>query len=189
MTRLENIDWKTIELSLRRYLARRVGDFGRATIDDMVQEILLELVKVCGKEDVEEPARMAFSIARFRLIDRLKKVQRERGRSDELEDETLGDPASAAGSALPIGGASRIERIRFVLLEFFRRRNMDECRRLARLVLDRHDWRSIAESEGAPAATQQTLRQRWSRCVKTLRGLMHRDPLLMELEDLHLEGA
>ncbi len=178
------IDWNDLIRRLRAYLMKHAWSL-RADLDDLEGDILAELAQKVEEGEVEDPARMLYSIARFRITDRLRRRQKRAEREHDPGSEGF-DPAGPEGEPgeLLYSESERSSLLAFHIREFFLHRlKQEECARLAERVLERYDWQSIADESASEGASAQTLKKRWSRCLNRLKEAFSGD-----LDDL-LFGA
>jgi DNA-directed RNA polymerase specialized sigma24 family protein len=163
----------------RRFLAGRLRGELRGldaeSLDDLTQEALTRLLRSVRREGVLNLEALMTSIAHRTAIDHIRRHYRW-----AKLVESVPDPAEAPGAlAVPAAGppGDSLERLRFVVLEFFAR-NESGCHELACAYFDGRDWRRVAQTLGR---SHDAVRRQWSRCVGALRAEAARDRgLLMD---------
>ena len=155
------IRWDEAVSFLRRRLERTLRGNARHHLDDLVQESLVRLLRAVRREPVDNVEALMTEIARRVEIDCVRRQARWSAlvepAPDDLDriapsapEETIGDP---------------VERLQFVVLEFFSAREA-RCRELAVAYFAEQDWKRVAELAGR---SHDAVRKQWSRCVAMLR--------------------
>lgn len=149
---------------LRRELHGRDAD----SVEDLAQEALARLLRSVRRDGALNLEALMTAIARRTAIDHI----RRRSRWARLV-ESVPDPDDAPGAAVALPGPpdDSLERLRFVVLEYFAA-DSPGCLELARAYFERRDWKRVAESLGRG---HDAVRRQWSRCVDELRALAARD--------------
>jgi len=155
------IRWTEAEAFLRRRLDFELPANARAHLDDLVQESLVRLLRAVRREPVDNVEALMTEIARRAAIDCLRRRTRWNVVLDpEAPDfDQVADPASRS----PFGDP--LERVHFVVLEFFTAREA-RCRDLAVAFFAEQDWKVVAAAQGR---SHEAVRKQWSRCLETLR--------------------
>jgi len=155
------IHWDEAADFVRRRLRLVLRAAPADTIDDLVQESLVRLLRVVRREPVENVEALMTEIARRTAVDWLRRRTRW---------NALIDPASPPGDladrvAAPVEGGDPLERLRFVVVEFFAV-GESGCRELA-----------VAHARGR---SHDAVRKQWSRCLRLLREAAReeRSPLM-----------
>ena len=150
---------------LRRELHGRDAD----SVDDLTQEALARLLRSVRRDGALNLEALMTAIARRTAIDHV----RRRIRWSRLV-ESVPDPADPPGAVAPAPAGppeDSLERLRFVVLEYFAA-NSPGCHELARAYFERRDWRRVAGDLGR---SHDAVRRQWSRCVGELRAEAARD--------------
>lgn len=169
-----DIRWDEAGEFLRRRLRFELPASSHGNLDDLVQESLVRLLRAVRRERIENLEALMTEIARRTAIDSL----RRRSRWTALvraEDGGFAEVADPRARADEIGDP--VERLRFVVLEFFTV-NESRCRELAVAFFAERDWKSVALAQGRSHAA---VRKQWSLCLERLRAAARADrTLLME---------
>ena len=162
---------KFMQERLHRELRGRDGD----QLEDLTQEALTRLLRAIRKEAVQNLEALMNEIARRTAIDHFRRRRRWAALVEPLPDSVDG-PALAGGPAADQLG-DPVERLRFVVLEFFASR-ASGCHDLALAYFEERNWRSVAQNLGRSC---EAVRRQWSRCVASLRAEARDNPgLLLE---------
>lgn len=168
------LDWATVQASLRRQLARRAGTGDREYLDDLVQEASIRLLRAVRRGPVNHVEGLAVTIAYRTWIDFI----RRRMRCRKLFSAGAKTEATVGPEAFVWGDPA--ERLRFVVLELFDREGSTGCLELARAYFAEKDWKSVAASLDR---SHDAIRKAWSRCVDTVRRMVKEDRALSRLLD------
>jgi RNA polymerase sigma factor (sigma-70 family) len=173
------IRWDEASAFARRRLEYELPSWARGQVDDLVQETMVRLLRAVRREPVENLEALMTEIARRTAIDCLRRRSRwSIVLCEEAGDiEAVPDPA-ARGPRL----GDPLERMRFVVLEFFAAREA-RCRDLAVAYFAEQDWKAVAAAEGR---SHEAVRKQWSRCLGMLRQAA-RDEAGPLMEALRLE--
>lgn len=167
------IHWDRAREFVRRRLAYELPPSGRANLDDLTQECLVRLLRFVRREPVVNLEALLTQLARRTAIDALRRRTRWRAlvASDDAAVAAAADPA-----ARPEEPGDPLERLQFVVVEFFAARDA-RCRELAAPYFAGQDWKSVASATGR---SHDVVRKQWSRCLELLRAAARdeRGPLL-----------
>ena len=170
------LDWTQVRAVLRRHLHEQLPSGDRDSLEDLVQEALVRLLRVRRREPIANLDALLHTLTRRTCIDFLRRKRRwtlliDAGGVDVTE---LPGPARSAPWAMGDGG----ERIEFVVGALFEREGHHECGSLAQEFFSERDWSVVARERNLSAAA---VRKRWSRCLDTLRRAVRADPWLSNL--------
>jgi DNA-directed RNA polymerase specialized sigma24 family protein len=165
------IDWAVTCQFLRKRLVAELPGVERATIDDLVQEALIRLLRAVRRGEVDNLEALSTVIARRTAIDHLRGAWRRFFEQPGEEGLDPPDPATLD----PASSEPPVEMIAFCTLEYFRSTE-SPCLDLARHYFAGRDWTVVANLTGK---SQVAIRQQWSRCVKALRDAVrsNKNPL------------
>lgn len=163
------LNWRDTLHLMKRVLKRHLQADEQREVEDLAQEAAIRLLRATRRGAVERVEGLASDIARKTAIDYIRTQARWR-----LLIRHTADPADSEASlstATPPGDP--LDRFRFVVLEYFRGSDQD-CEDLARVYFeDAETWNDVA---GRLGMTPAAVRQRWSRCMGSLRDRIRRDP-------------
>lgn len=166
------IDWDEVRALLRRHLAQRVGSADRDSLDDLIQEASIRLLRAARRSKVENLDALASTIARRTWVDFVRRrVRWRRIFSENTEWQAVAMPGGSEWGDLR-------DRLQFVVLALFDREGSDACSDLARAYFAELDWKTVA---GSLNQSYSSVRKRWSRCVEEVRRHMGQDPDLGRL--------
>lgn len=158
------VDWKRAQQHLQGCLRRHLGGgTGREEIADLTQEAFLRYLRARRREAPRDAFALLTTIAQRTAADWVRRRQRWALLVQPATDDEVTQTPARGPAAHDLGDPD--ERVRFLVLEFFRSRRA-ECVELAHAYFRRHDWRSVANELHL---TYESVRQRWSRCVRSLR--------------------
>jgi DNA-directed RNA polymerase specialized sigma24 family protein len=156
---------------LRRELGGRDGD----DLEDLTQEALTRLLRALRHKEAQNLEALMNEIARRTAIDHVRRRRRWAKLVEPLTDSVDGPGTGISPAADELG--EPVERLRFVVLEFFTN-HASTCHGLALAYFACRDWRGVARDLGK---NYDAVRRQWSRCVEVLRTEARQDPgLLME---------
>lgn len=165
------LNWGDTLRMMKGVVRRHLTSAERHDVEDVAQEAAIRLLRASrSSAAILEVDRLAYDIARKTIKDYVRRKTRWRrimtGMADPTTLDRVGSPPSAGGIGDPI------ERFRFVVLEYFRG-SAPGCEDLARVHFEgKESWKDVALRTGA---TPESVRQRWSRCVASLRDRIRRD--------------
>lgn len=165
-----HIDWRKAEQFLRARLRGQVDHLQPADVNDLVQEALVRLLRAVRREPARELEALMHVIARRTAVDLIRRRQRWR-LVFQQSDETSREAAAPTRDVLA-DAADPVDRVRFVVLEFFRSHKASCCE-LALAYFQTKQWNTVAAELGK---TPLAIRRRWSRCVDLLRKQAAEDP-------------
>jgi RNA polymerase sigma factor (sigma-70 family) len=156
---LSRSQWQRLRTRLRQELRRQVQT-DPETLEDLVQEACVRLLRALRQQPQIEPDAYVKVIAHRTGSDHLRGLYRQRRLVEAAQ-------AGAVESALPQHTepwkGEVLERLEFLICELFEQSGDSECKELSRAWFEERNWREIAEQSGAEHAT---VRKRWSRCLK-----------------------
>jgi DNA-directed RNA polymerase specialized sigma24 family protein len=182
-------DWGMERAELRRFVLHRLQTrFRQAVADDelegCVQDALVRLYRWwCREGDAGRAIgsldAMKNRVAEFAVVDLIRGKVRER-RTVPLgppgPDDGEGSGVGLDPERIPAPAASPVldapERLRFVILEFFRRENAP-CLEIGHHFYAKRSWQVVA---GELGLQPDAVKQRWSRCVKAFREFLTLHP-------------
>ena len=167
----EEIDWIHVRARVRRRIAFRLGSCDAATLDDLTQEALVQLVRLSRSEPLRNPDAAATMVANRVVVDEIRRRRRRRQRLVDWE------PVHTNAARAPVASDDDPELRWFVLLELLRTRH-PAGHALAQAYAEHGDWQSVARALGRG---HDAVRQQWARCVLRCREAVRRDPDLQEL--------
>jgi RNA polymerase sigma factor (sigma-70 family) len=172
------IDWDQTRRQLRDRISRKLQGFSRTDLEDATQEALVRMLRACRSEEIRSPAALATSIADRTAVDWIRRRKVTRVREREMTDQDLNRPGPRIEEDTVPGDP--VERIRFLVLEFFHQHNQG-CWELARVYFGgNQDWKMVSQAQGIG---HDTVRARWSRCVAQLRKHASQHPEFVLLYD------
>ncbi|OGU00765.1 MAG: hypothetical protein A2W29_13475 [Gemmatimonadetes bacterium RBG_16_66_8] len=166
------IDWAAARTFLRDRIRGTLRGRGDADVEDLTQLAAVRLLRALRREPARSLEALMHEISRRTCIDFFRQRRRTPSTTDIVGvEEVLSAPADPDSD---LGGD--LERLRFVVLEFFQARNAP-CRTLATMYFAEQDWQTVAEQLNR---TYTAIRKQWSRCVQLLREAAgaSQDPLL-----------
>jgi RNA polymerase sigma factor (sigma-70 family) len=169
------IDWHAARRFMRNCLRENMGTSDPADLDDLVQEALIRLLRAVRKEPVREVEALMRTIARRTAIDLIRRRRRWKSVRQQLDQTEAGSPLVAP--ALLTDAADPLDRIRFVVLEFFGG-SESSCSKLAQAYFEAKKWEAVATHLQESVVV---VRKRWSRCLAQLRERAMQDPSFASL--------
>lgn len=162
------IAWDEAAAFLRRRFQYQLSACGRDTIDDLVQEALVRLLRAVRREPIENLEALMTEIARRTAIDWMRRRTRWSAIVDPAHPpvEDVADPKARAEEL-----GDPLDRLYFVVVEFFGTRESG-CRDLATAYFAGQDWKAVAEARGR---SHDAVRKQWSRCLELLRAAARND--------------
>lgn len=164
------ISWGPAREFLHRCLARTLFRTDPADLEDLTQEALVRLLRACRAREPQNLQALMRAIARRTAIDFIRR--RERWARLVCRFANAEAHAVPAGDPPPDTGGDPLERVRFLVREFFAQRNR-LCAELAEAFFAERNWQAVAEER---RCSSEAVRQQWSRCVKALREAVRRGP-------------
>lgn len=162
------IRWEEAAAFVRRRLRIELPASSQGQVDDLAQESLVRLLRVVRREPVNNLEALMTEIARRTAIDWLRRRTRWSALvTQSPPGEEVADPHARAD-----GIGDPVERLQFVVLEFFEARDA-RCRGLAVAYFAERDWGVVAASQGR---SHDAVRKQWSRCLDLLRAAARSDP-------------
>jgi RNA polymerase sigma factor (sigma-70 family) len=158
----------------RNQIRSRLGSADPHDLDDLSQEAMIRLLRFTRREAPESLEALARSIADRVSIDFIRRRSRWRLVLNENVDLAELDELIPAVSVEHWGDPS--ERVGRVLTRCFQ--GAPECFRLAEKFLANVTWSVVAEELGQSHAA---VRQRWKRCLDSVRKDLEGDHSLREL--------
>ena len=158
-----DVVWPVVRDFLRSRISRHLGLSDAESLDDLVQESLVRLLRVLRRERARNLEALMTEIAKRTYVDFVRRRRVQRAWFEPLGDSTeqVSDPDAKV--AVEIGDPVR--RVRFIVLEFFENRHA-QCLKLAQAFFADREWVEIAaERNSRPEA----IRQQWLRCMGLLR--------------------
>lgn len=163
------IDWEDLRAQVRRCVRARLDRAHPNDVDEICQRALVGILRTSRREGIANPSGLAAVAAQRAIKDWLRARRRWWAHHPELngydavhlDEESL--PPEEFGDPL--------ERVRFVVLEFFRT-NHASCHELAQPYFEANDWNVVAARIGR---TPDAVRKRWSRCIAVLRQSLRGD--------------
>jgi DNA-directed RNA polymerase specialized sigma24 family protein len=76
----ERLEWDRARMTIRRQVARRLGDCDAATLDDLTQEGLVLLLRLSRREPLRNPTGAALMVATRIAVDEIRRRCRRRVR-------------------------------------------------------------------------------------------------------------
>lgn len=160
------IDWDAARSRTAARIRAELPGWGRERIEDLTHEALIQLLRVARREGIRNLDGLIGQLAKTTVIDAIRREQRRRARFSEVGEASPEAPAPPSGPDNEF--ADPLERLRFVVLEHFRRHDAP-CLGLASAFFAGQDWKAFAEGLGK---SHDAIRQQWSRCVKALRAAL-----------------
>lgn len=160
------IDWEAARTRTMARIRAELPGWGRERIEDLAHEALIQLLRVVRREGIRNLDGLLGQVAKTTVIDAIRREQRRRARFSEVGEDLPEVPAPPVGPDDEL--ADPLERLRFVVLEHFRRHDT-ACGGLALAFFSDEDWKTVAEGLGR---TYDAVRQQWSRCVRALRAAL-----------------
>jgi hypothetical protein len=177
MLNTNSIDWTGITKAVNSYLQHTLRNCA-AEADDLTQDVMLTLWSKLETTEVEDPTRFAIGIAKMKLRDFYRTLQNTRKRGmDELDERKLPIPEKALNPFEALcSAADRSERYAFGIRTYFVQRHqrtglrkLENCARIAELILNRFDWSEILKLDEFTHLSYDAIKQQWSRCLKDFR--------------------
>ncbi len=163
------VHWTEAREFLCRRLRHELRGRDRDDLQDLTQEALTRLLRAIRRDGARSLEALMTAIARRTAIDHFRR-RRWAAQFDPLPD-VEGGPGTPAGPA-PDEFGDPVERLRFVVLEFFAAHG-SACHELALAFFDRRDWHCVARGTGR---NYEAVRRQWTRCVSALRSEARRSP-------------
>lgn len=164
------ISWGPAREFLHRCLARTLFRTDPADLEDLTQEALVRLLRACRAQEPKNPQALMRAIARRTAIDFIRRRERWKRLVCQFGDAEA-DSAPAVDPP-PDTAGDPLERVRFVVREFFAQRSR-LCAELAEAFFAERSWQAVADER---RCTSEAIRKQWSRCVKALREAARRGP-------------
>jgi DNA-directed RNA polymerase specialized sigma24 family protein len=167
----EPLEWARVQTTIRRQVARRLGDCDAATLDDLTQEGLILLLRLSRREPLRNPTGAALTVATRVAVDEIRRRCRRRARD-------VAWVAAHLDVAGPPDGAADEAALRWSALVDLLRVHHPAGHALAQAYIEHGDWRSVALALGRG---HDAVRQQWARCMARCRAAVQKDPGLREL--------
>jgi len=175
-----DLDWGDVRRLLRKRLLALSRSEDRDDLEDLVQESCVRVFRALGAGEARNLDGLASVVARRTWVDYLRRKTRARRHLVVTDSAVLDASSSAAhadtGDDGHLGGLRH--RIELIVQEVFDEHGAGACLELARAYFDERDWSVVARQLELSHAS---IRKRWSRCLRTLREAMARDPDLAPL--------
>jgi DNA-directed RNA polymerase specialized sigma24 family protein len=169
-----DIPWNRLLSLARKVITARLGRVDATDADDLAQEVMIRLIRYTRRETPENVEALARTIAERVSVDFIRRRSRWRLVLSESVDIADLDEVTPAASTSHWGDP--VERVGRVLIHGFQ--GTPECMRLAEKFLANVAWNLVAEELGQSHAA---IRQRWKRCLDTVRRELEGDHSLREL--------
>lgn len=160
---LPALDWVAAARTLRGLLRNRNSGLNPDEIEDLVQEALIDLVRIARKQKVENLPALLTTLAKRRAAD----LFRRRTRWRRLQDPLLAESQASLSADL-----DHVERLAFAVLRYLEAVGAP-CTELARLHMHGHEWPEVAQQRGS---TVEAIRKQWSRCLARFREALVSSP-------------
>ncbi len=172
----DDLDWPALVQRVQEFLRGRLQNLSAHT-DDLCQDVLVTLWKKIQDQEIDDPFGYAIEIAKNRLGDFFRSMNRTRGKKDlELpEEDQFVDMSQKNPLDALCDTGDRADRIRFAVMSFFEKHDAQQkskgvsCRQIAVLILKGAGLKQIHEDQMLENITYDSLRQKWSRCMKNLK--------------------
>lgn len=163
------IDWDATRSRLRGKIIAQLGKED-ASVEDLTQQALIDILRLVRRDGARNLDGLVQVVARSTAIDEIRRRQRTRARHPSWESSL--DLIEAMPNPGTDHWTDSAELLWFLLLEFFRE-HQAPCHDLARMYAELGTWDRAAESLGQSC---DATRQQWSRCVKSFRRAIEKDP-------------
>lgn len=170
--------WEQLRRDAERLILRQLHGEPPDVIQDLVQEVLVKLLRQTRLESVREPAGLLWSIVRCTAIDHIRRKRRW-SLIVTAQPEEGWDPADSAGTP-PDSVEDPVDRVVSAAVAFFHE-NDAGCLELAGHFLRDREWSEVAGLLGRQPAA---IRKQWSRCLDRLRRAVHTLPEFSPLREL-----
>lgn len=169
---LTPIDWARAREFLLACVRHRLDRESPENQEDLAHIALVRLVRIARRERIGNVQALMNTLAQQVVVDFLRHRRRWRLLVEPFAERAAG----IAGEDAPTGVGDPLERVRFVVLEFFTSEHAP-CAELARAYFAEVTWKDLAARFGVG---HNTLIKRWSMCMKRLRAAARREanPLL-----------
>ncbi len=164
---IPGMSWDEAREVLATALIRMVDADDRSDLEDLVQDAAVRVHRALATAEIRDARGFLGVVARRTWLDHLRARRRAQALRECLTQEA-DPPHTLSTDAL---GDPR-DRLQLVVEELFRRESNITCGELSRAYFLSRDWREVAAEVGL---THDTVRKRWSRCVRLLRERMRED--------------
>jgi len=171
---MTEMQYQTARQFLYRCLRKRLFGFTEEDVQDATQDATLRLIRFLRREEARNLDALLNVICQRTAVDVIRSKRRGPAlvpiQEDTPDEETPDHPAVVTPKD-DLPGVSNLDRLRFLVLEFFR--GSEVCLKLARAYFDQRNWKEVAEEIRSSHAA---VRQQWSRCVAKLRAVARQSP-------------
>ncbi len=172
------IDWAWARRFIRDVVARTLRGRDPAEIEDVTQQALIGVYRSMDTQAIENHEAFMTTVAKRQALSFLR-----HSKVVSKYTSPLTEHESATASARPANDLDAIAWVRFLVAEALGRGT--ECHRLAEAYFAKRTWKDVATELDS---THAALRQRWSRCLSTLRTRIDRDDELTMLSEILREA-
>jgi len=158
-SRERSIDWEGVLVLVRRTVCVHLRATERDEVDDLTAEAAIRVIRAVRLEPPRNLDALATAIAQRTCADYVRRCRRQAALQKAVLTGGTHDAASRRA-----GSGDELDRLRFVILEFF---DGTPCAELANVFFAGRNWKDWAREIGG---SHEAERQKWSRCVKKLRA-------------------
>lgn len=156
------LDWDRLRALIRQRVRVQLYRAQPSDLDEITQRALVRVLRVLRCTQARNPEGLATWAADLAVKDWLRSNRRWHLRHTGLPSGDIQSPDRAPGAG---SFGDPLERLRFVVLEYFRSREA-ACAELAEPFFASCDWEQVARATGR---SHDAVRKQWSRCIARLR--------------------